>query len=247
MSSNAGNVDIPVSGTGLFGVLELTQALTVFDPTVVGFDQKCFEEKVVTLHNSGPVCLRVDSLSIINDSTGSYKIVDAPTAPTIVQAGGTISITVRFNPTVVQRKIEAKVQAVSDAGTATANLCGEGVRTGFRLMIFDKNGQLLNGTNGKVVRLSLISGGFVPIIRINAKESELVLKKFDGCGADDIQFHFEYGLAPGYNAGGWIQGTFRGTVWFETATNPGRRQLQNFTVTLEECNGFKIIKLQAVK
>ena len=180
---------------------------------------------------------------------GSYKIVDAPSTPAIVQAGGTIAITVRFNPTVVQRKIEAKIQVVTDAGTSTSDLCGEGVGTGFRLMVFDKNGQLLNGTNGKVVRLSLISGGFVPIIRINAKESELGLKNFDGCGAgaSDIQFHYEFALSPGYNAGGWIQGTFRGTVWFETATNPKKKQIQNFTVSLEECNGFKIIKLQAVK
>ncbi len=240
---------IAVSGTGLVGVPELVQTSTVFDPTIVGFDHKCFEEKVVTLHNNGPACLRVDSLSIINDPTGSYKIVDAPATPLILQAGGTIEIKVRFNPTVVQRKIEGKVQATTDAGTVTTSLCGEGVNTGFRLMIFDKNGQLLNGSNGKVTRLWLTSAGFWQSIRINAKESDLGLKKFDGCGigTDDIQFHYEVGLPPGYNAGGYIQGTFRGVVTFETATNAGRKQTQNFTVKLEECNGFKIIKLQAVK
>jgi hypothetical protein len=116
-------------------------------------------------------------------------------------------------------------------------------------MIFDKNGQLLNGTNGKVTKLILTSAGFWPAMRINAKEGELGLKNFDGCGsgASDIQFHYEFALSPGYNAGGWIQGTLRGVVWFETATNPKKKQIQNFTVSLEECDGFKIIKLQAVK
>jgi hypothetical protein len=249
VSSNAGNMDVPVSGTGLMGIPEHVETSAVFDPTVVGFDHKCFEDKVMTFRNPGTVCLRLDSLSIIDDPTGSYKIVDPPITPTIVMPGGTIIFKVRFNPTVVQRKIEAKVQATTDAGTATKALCGEGVSTGFRLMIFDKNGQLLNGTNGKVTKLWVTSAGFWQSIRINAKESDLGLKKFDGCGigTDDIQFHYEVGLPPGYNAGGYIQGTFRGVVTFETATNPGKKQTQNFVVKVEECNGFKIIKLQAVK
>jgi len=256
-------VDIPVQGIGLIGDPVLTPVPVIYDPTVVGFDDKCGEEKVITLYNKGPACLRVDTIQIIDDETGSYTIVEAPTTPFILSAGEGIPIKIRFNPTLVQRKIEAKVEVTTDLGevsikTITANLCGEGVNTGFRVLVFDKFGKLLTGSsktdlqNGYISKIQVASKGIKPGVSQTFTAPDLSLKEIDGCleGEDDIKFHLEYQLPPTYTVAAG-KASFKVTVTYFTSTwkNPYTLKFQKmtFTMQLPECNGFQIFKIQAVK
>lgn len=255
IASNAGTVDVPVSGIGLVGdpVLTPVPQLT-FEPTVVGFEPQCYSDKVVTLYNRGPACIRIDSISIIEDTTGSYKIVEAPTTPFILGAGKGIPIKVEFNPTLVQRQITAKVEVISDEGevtekTVTTNLCGEGVNTGLRILVYDKYNNLLDGTNGFVNKVKIRSKGLKPKVNQRFLANELTLKEIDGCadGDDDIKFHLEYQLPPSYSQGGLInKSVFKVEIQYYTSTW-ARLQKNIVTVELPECGGFKIIKIQALK
>jgi hypothetical protein len=264
VASNAGTVDIPVSGIGLIGEPSLTPKPVIFDPTVVGFEPSCFEEKVITLYNRGPSCIKVDSISIIEDETGSYEILEAPATPFILGAGKGIPIKVKFNPTYVQRKISAKLEVITDQGevsekTVTADLCGEGVNTGFRVLMYDKFGKLLEGSskelmaNGFVEKIQVASKGIKPAARQTFLAGDLLLKAVDGCVegtdedaiTDDIKFHLEYALPPTYTMGK-SQASFKVTVRYFTATWK-KAQKYTFTMELPACGGFKTFKIQATR
>jgi hypothetical protein len=260
VASNAGTVDFDVSGTGLQSELEFTtrERTIVFGPTVVGFSGQCSEEKVIAFINKGPGCLRVDDISIVGEGSDAFTIVEVPGTPLVIGRGEIVVIKVKFTPTHVG-KMEATLVVNTNVGSSTLFLCGEGVNTGLRLLVYDKNSNLLEGTskddlkNGFVDRVQVLSRALKPSVRQKFDKDDLTLKEVAGCSQEedgedssgDIKFHLETQLPATYTVGN-ASSSYKVNVRFYTSTYKNS-QSNNFTIQLPGCEGFKIINIQAEK
>jgi hypothetical protein len=252
LNTNVGAIGpVNLTGVGYLGRVDLAPAPAVdFGTVVVGFDPQCSKEKTVVLTSSGTgIGVRITSISIVDESSpGSFTIVQAPRLPYIVPAGTSFPIIVKFTPQTVERKITARLEVVSDAGTVFTDLCGEGVNTGIRLVVYDKMGTPLDGENGYVAAITITSKGLKSKVNQKFKVNELPPQTLEGC-SNDITFHAEYELPPTQTSGP-KKASYKLTVkYFIYEPSKGKFVSQKYTefFDLPGCDGFYYKEIQSLR
>jgi photosystem II stability/assembly factor-like uncharacterized protein len=189
------------AGKGLLGL----SAAEVFNPTVIQSIGKCHSSRPLVVSNTGTCDLTITDITIGGANASDYSLSGLPAFPVTLEPGHTVGsgdLNAVFAPTDVAREriAQATVTFVSDpttgaTSTQTSALCGEGVRTGARVLV----------TQGGVpipqvheIELKRLHGGWFGF----AKEVDEVKKvplqtvtPTPGTACPSFQFHREYGAA----------------------------------------------------
>ena len=230
------SVAVQATATGGAGTLGLSPNQS-FPPTVIQSVGMCHSQKPFVISNTGACNLTITNVAIGGANASDYSLSGLPAFPIILQPGhiaGSGDLNVVFAPTAVARERTANIAVTSDPGTGTTSvqtreLCGEGVRTGARVLV----------TQGGVpmpqvheIELKRVHGGWFGFSKEVDEVEDALLHSFAptaGTACTPFQFHREYGgvsnqppLVPGVyrlKVEAKIAGKeVRKTVWFNVDT-----------------------------
>jgi hypothetical protein len=222
------NLSINMDGTGIVPFATATPVYTKFAPTVVGFSKT----QTVTLFNNGPAELIVDNIQM----NGIGYSVTPVNLPVRLAPNASTNFTVTFAPQSVARKIEGSlVFTTNDPNnpTVTDTFCGEGVTTGFRLLVLQANGS----PYAKVDAIDLASFGVHPNTKTSLKNALLVnVNPPTSCSL--IQYHMEKMPLPSTD-----QNNKKGSYYNIKAKVGAKSQNKSFTLAPSEFLEI-VIKLQ---
>jgi hypothetical protein len=195
-------VAVPATARSAAGSLGLSPNQQ-FPPTVIQSVGPCRSSRPFVVSNTGTCDLTITNIAIGGANAGDYTLSGLPAFPITLQAGhqvGSGDLNILFEPKAVARERTANVSVtfVSDptsgaTSVQTRELCGEGVRTGARVLV----------TQGGVpvpmaheISLRRYWGGWFGFSKKVEEVDDAPLQTVTGtpgtaCGS--IQFHREYG------------------------------------------------------
>lgn len=240
-SDDPATPSLPVSlnGVGLKPSITTSDDLLIFPPTV--YDSLCGIQCGKTLNegilDSGPVELILDVLSFTGSTAFSGP---GPTVPlTRVQPGPghAFQEPVTFHPVArADRKLTGNLHIQDNLGFGGVNpfvpadvaLCGESVGRGIRVLVYDRDGNLVT----TVDRLKLQSNGLTQPINIQERNLTLVtINPPTSC--QSIQYHYENQALPEASKAGQ-----RGSYYVLSIDVGNRHSVLSFNL---EINEFKTI------
>jgi hypothetical protein len=198
------------AGAGSLGLA----AAEVFNPTVIQSVGKCHTSRPLVVSNTGTCDLTVTDIAIGGANASDFSLSGLPAFPVTLEPGHTVGsgdLNAVFAPTAVAREriAQATVTFVSDPATGatstqTAQFCGEGVRTGARVLVTQGGVPMPLVHEIELKRLDARVFGF-PEEADEVKNVVLqTVTPTPGTSCAPIQFHREYGavskqqqLAPG--------------------------------------------------
>jgi hypothetical protein len=195
-------VGVPATGQSAAGSLGLSPN-QLFPPTVIQSVGPCRSSRPFVVSNTGTCDLTITNVAIGGANAGDYTLSGLPAFPITLQPGhqvGSGDLNILFAPNELARERTANVSVTfvskPTSGTTsveTRELCGEGVRTGARVLV----------TQGGVpvavaheISLRRYWGGWFGFSKKVEEVENAPLQTVTGtpgtaCGA--IQFHREYG------------------------------------------------------
>jgi photosystem II stability/assembly factor-like uncharacterized protein len=127
----AASIDVPLDAT--------------FSPTVIQSIGPCHSANPFPISNTGSCNLTITNITISGTNAGDYSLSGLPSFPIILEPGhivGEGDLSVVFSPTVVARERRATIDVTYESNpithsttTVTRMLCGEGVKTGARVLV----------------------------------------------------------------------------------------------------------------
>ena len=127
----AASIDVPLDAT--------------FPPTVIQSIGPCHSANPFPISNTGSCNLTITNITINGTNAGDYSLSGLPSFPIILQPGhivGEGDLSVVFSPTAVARERRATIDVTYESNpithsttTVTRMLCGEGVKTGARVLV----------------------------------------------------------------------------------------------------------------
>jgi Abnormal spindle-like microcephaly-assoc'd, ASPM-SPD-2-Hydin len=207
-------IDLIVTGNTPAAAIDVPPSMS-FPPEVIQSVGACTTEQPFPISNTGTCPLVITDISLGGENVGDYAMSGLPSFPIILEPGhivGEGDFEVVFAPTVVDRDRlgNLTVTWVSDPITGTPaqvtrDLCGEGVRTGARVLVTSNGVPLATVEQIHLQRLTANRNKNRLDSQDVAKNLALQTIDPDGGGiCPQIQFHREYGglsnpimLAPG--------------------------------------------------
>ena len=189
----------------------------LFSPTVIQSVGKCHSAKPLVVSNKGTCELTITDIAISGANASDYSLSGLPAFPVTLEPGhevGEGDLNAIFAPTVVarERTAQATVTFVADpttgaTSTQTVALCGEGVRTGARVLV----------TQGGVpipqvheIELKRLHGGWFGFSKEVDEVKHVTLQTVTatpGTACASLQFHREYGAVS--NADQLVPGVYQ--------------------------------------
>ena len=127
----AASIDVPLDAT--------------FPPTVIQSIGSCHSGNPFPISNTGSCNLTITNITISGTNAGDYSLAGLPSFPIILEPGhivGEGDLSVVFSPTAVARERRATINVTYESNpithtttTVTRMLCGEGVKTGARVLV----------------------------------------------------------------------------------------------------------------
>jgi hypothetical protein len=205
-------IDLTVTGNTPAAAIDVPPSMS-FPPEVVQSVGACTTEQPFPISNTGACPLVITDISLGGADVGDYAMSGLPSFPIILEPGhivGEGDFEVVFAPTVVDRDRLGNIQVtyVSDAVTGgttqvTRDLCGEGVRTGARVLVTSAGVPLDFVESIHLQRLTANRNKNLLDTVDNAKNLPLTTVDPDGV-CPIFRYHREYGtvsnpiqLAPG--------------------------------------------------
>jgi hypothetical protein len=207
-------INLTVTGNTPEASIDVSQDMS-FPPEVIQSVGACTTEQPFPISNTGSCPLHITNVAIAgpNPDLGDYSMSGLPSFPIILEQGhivGEGDFDVVFGPTVVDRDRLGNIQVtyVSDAITGattvvTRDLCGEGVRTGARVLVTAAGAPLALVESIHLQRLTANRNRNLLDTVDNAKNLPLITVDPDGV-CPTFQYHREYStvsnpiqLAPG--------------------------------------------------
>lgn len=203
-TNDATNPSVTVPATAQVGTGSLGLAADeLFPPTVIRSVGTCQSKKPLVVSNRGTCDLTITNVAISGADAADFSLSGMPAVPVTLEAGHTVGsgdLDAVFSPIAVARERTAQVTVtfVSDPGTGTtstqtSNLCGEGVRTGARVLV----------TQGGVpmpqvheIELKRFHGGVFGFDKEVDEVKNVTLQTVTptpGTACAALQFHREYG------------------------------------------------------
>jgi hypothetical protein len=185
-------------GTGSLGLSPDQQ----FSPTVIQSVGTCQLPKPFIVSNTGTCNLTVTNVTIGGSNTSDFSLSGLPAFPITLQPGhvvGSGALNTVFAPTAVARERTANVTVtfVSDPTTGatssqTRDFCGEGVRTGARVLVTQGGVPMPQVHEIELKRLGGILGFAKEVDEVRNVPLQTVTPT-PGTACAALQFHREYG------------------------------------------------------
>lgn len=195
------SVTVQATAQSAAGSLGLSPNLR-FSPTVIQSQGPCQSQKPFVISNTGTCNLTITNIVIGGTNPGDFSLSGLPAFPITLQPGHTVGagdLNAVFAPTVFARERIASISVtfVSNpttgaTSTQSRELCGEGVRTGARVLVTQAGVPM---TQVHEIELKRLGGlfGFAKEVD-EAKNVPLqTVAPTPGTACGPIQFHREYG------------------------------------------------------
>lgn len=208
-------LNIPVTGSSTTAAIAVP-ADAIFPPTVELPVGGCPFDAAFPITNTGSCRVKVTDISFTGDFPGDYALPGMPTLPASIEAGhvlGDGAMFLRFSPRGVDRARQATINITYESdpvtgatSTISRNLCGEGVKSGLRVLA-RKAGVPLNKVKQiKLLRLATTKPHNRPRYITQDVANNVSLKTVSGVSpCASFQYHREYGtstnlvqLQPGF-------------------------------------------------
>ena len=121
------------------------RSTATFSPTVIQSIGPCHSMNPFPISNTGSCNLTITNITIGGTNAGDYSLAGLPSFPIILEPGhivGEGDLSVVFSPTAVARERRATINVTYESNpithsttTVTRMLCGEGVKTGARVLV----------------------------------------------------------------------------------------------------------------
>ena len=216
----AASIDVPLDAT--------------FSPTVIQSIGPCHSANPFPISNTGSCNLTITNITINGTNAGDYSLSGLPSFPIILQPGhivGEGDLSVVFSPTVVARERRATVDVTYESNpithsttTVTRMLCGEGVKTGARVLVTSAGVPLASVKKIQLQRLTVNKDSDV----VHNAPLQTVTPTLP---CIPFQFHREYGTVS--NPIQLLTGSYQVTV---QATINGHNQTQTAAFELGTCD-----------
>jgi hypothetical protein len=174
-----------------------------FSPTVLRTVGTCHSPKPLVVSNTGTCHLTIINIAIGGTNAGDFSLAGLPAFPLTLESGHTLGdgdLKAVFSPTVVARERTADVTVtfVSDPTTGatsslTSKVCGEGVRTGARVLVTQGGVPLPQVHEIELKRLHGGVFGFDKEVDEVKNAALQTVTPTPGTACAPFQFHREYG------------------------------------------------------
>jgi hypothetical protein len=213
-----------------------------FRPTVLRPVGGCHSPKPLVVSNTGTCHLTITNIAISGANAGDYSLSGLPAFPVTLESGHAVGegdLKAVFSPTAVARERTADVTVtfVSDpttgaTSTQTAKLCGEGVRTGARVLVTQGGVPLPQVHEIELKALGKLFGFAKEVDEVRDVPLQTVTPT-PGTACAPFQFHREWGGASDPDQ--LVPGVYRIKV---EATIGGKEQEKKTFFKVDTC-GFK--------
>lgn len=193
---------IPVSAQANVGSIGTASTL-LFDPTVIQSIGKCHTARPLVITNTGSCGVPVTDVALSGTNVSDYSLSGLPSFPLNLEPGhevGMGDLKAVFGPTAVgrERTAQATVTFVSNPATGTTStqtvqLCGEGVRTGARVLVTHGGVPLPDVHEIELKRLDATIGGIPKEVDEQRHVMLQTVTATPGSGCASYQFHREWG------------------------------------------------------
>jgi photosystem II stability/assembly factor-like uncharacterized protein len=205
-----------------------------FPPTVIQSIGPCHSLNPFPISNTGSCNLTITNITIGGTNAGDYSLSGLPSFPIILEPGHVVgegALRVVFSPTAVARERRATVEVTYESDpishsttTITRMLCGEGVKTGARVLVTAGGVPLASVDKIQLHRLTVNKDNDVvhnaPLQTVTATAP-----------CTSFQFHREYGTVS--NPIQLLTGSYEVTV---QATVNGHKRTQTAAFELGTCD-----------
>jgi hypothetical protein len=226
------------AGAGAIG----TTATVRFDPTVIHSIGNCHSARPLVISNTGSCSVEVTDVSISGTNAGDYSLSGLPALPVTLEPGhevGMGDLKAVFAPAAVAREHTAQAMvtfipnpATGVTNTQTVALCGEGVRTGARVLVTQGGVPMALVHEIELKRLDATVGGFPKEVDEQRNVALQTVTPTPGSGCAALQFHREYGGAS--NLRQLVPGVYQLKI---EATIAGKEEERKMWFQVETC-GF---------
>jgi len=210
------SVSVQATAQARAGSLGLDADLS-FTPTVIRSAGTCRSSRPLVVSNTGTCNLTITNVALSGTSAGDFSLAGLPAFPVTLEAGhivGAGDLNAVFSPTAVarERTAEVTVTFVSDPTTGTTSsqtskLCGEGVRTGARVLVTQGGVPLPQAHEIELKRLHGGLFGFAKEVDEVKNASLQTITPTPGTACAPFQFHREYGTVS--NPDQLVPGVYR--------------------------------------
>ena len=210
-----------------------------FPPTVIQSVGPCTSLKPFPISNTGTCNLKITSISIGGPNGSEFSLVGLPSFPIILEPGhivGEGNLKIAFAPTAIDRDRFGTITVTYESDPVTQatmnvvrNLCGEGVRTGARVlvtvdgvpiaMVEKIQLQRITGNRNKPILDTVDVARNLPLVAVTP-----------GVPCVGFQYHREYGTVS--NPIQLLPGSYQVTV---TAIVNGRRRNKSIGFDVSTC------------
>jgi photosystem II stability/assembly factor-like uncharacterized protein len=226
------------AGAGAIG----TASSVRFDPTVIHSIGNCHSARPLVISNTGSCSVEVTDVSISGTNASDYSLSGLPALPVTVEPGhevGMGDLKAVFAPAAVarERTAQATVTFIPNpltgaTSTQTVALCGEGVRTGARVLVTQGGVPMAQVHEIELKRLDATVGGFPKKVDEQRNVALQTVTPTPGSGCAALQFHREYGGAS--NLRQLVPGVYQLKI---EATIAGKEEERKTWFQVETC-GF---------
>jgi len=216
----AASIDVPLDAT--------------FPPTVIQSIGPCHSANPFPISNTGSCNLTITNIAISGTNAGDYSLAGLPSFPIILEPGhivGEGGFSVVFSPTAVARERRGTVSVTYESDpithtttTVTRMLCGEGVKTGARVLVTAAGIPLASVDKIQLQRLTVNKDSDV----VHNAPLQTVTPTLPCL---PFQFHREYGTVS--NPIQLLTGSYQVTV---QATINGHKRTQSAAFGLGTCD-----------
>jgi hypothetical protein len=212
-----------------------------FSPTVIQSLGPCQSAKPFPVSNTGTCDLTITNVAIGGVNASEFSLSGLPTLPITLQPGhvvGSGALNAVFTPAAVARERTATVTVtfVSDPATGATTsqarqLCGEGVRTGARVLVTEGGVPMPEVHEIELKRLGGIFGFSKEVDEVKHVSLQTV-SPTPGTSCPPLQFHREYGATA--NPKQLVPGVYRLKVEAKVA---GKKEHRKVWFNVDTC-GF---------
>lgn len=210
-----------------------------FPPTVIQSVGACTSLKPFPISNTGTCNLKITGIVIGGTNAGEFSLLGLPSFPIILEPGHVVgegNLRIAFAPIEVDRDRLATITVTYESDpithatmSVTRNLCGEGVRTGARVLV------LVGGSPAATVEkihLQRITGNRnKPILdTVDVARDLPLMAVTPGAPCVGFQYHREYGTVS--NPIQLLPGSYQLTV---TAVVDGKRKNKSVGFDVNTC------------
>jgi photosystem II stability/assembly factor-like uncharacterized protein len=216
----APSIDVPLDAT--------------FPPTVIQSIGPCHSANPFPISNTGSCNLTITNITIGGTNAGDYSLSGLPSFPIILEPGhivGEGDLSIVFSPTVVARERRATIDVTYESNpithsttTVTRLLCGEGVKTGARVLVTAAGVPIASVDKIQLHRLTVNKDNDV----VHNAPLQTVMPTLP---CTPFQFHREYGTVS--NPIQLLTGSYEVTV---QATINGHKRTQSAAFELNTCD-----------